>query len=374
MTRLIEVIDQTELNRVREPLERAWTLPPAAYTDARVFSAEAAELFNREWICVARVDQVAAPGDYLSVDLVEQPIVITRDFSGVLHALSRICLHRAMPVIEGAGNTRRLTCPYHRWVYELDGSLRGSPMMEDVENFDVHDCRLPSLQLEVWEGFVFVNLDPDARPLTPQLTGLSPLVENYQFADLVVAETIEFDSPWNWKILVENFLEAYHHIGTHKETLEPNFPSRASSVADNQGQPWSFLWMPGKEPVPEAEIVFPRLTDEQKQGLFAAAVFPTFLFAATAHSGIWYQLEPRAHDAMTLKIHVLLPAEVAAVLSDQEKREIGELVSVIHLEDIEVNQGPWRGLHAALTTQGRLSTFEKAIWQLNQYWADRLTG
>lgn len=373
MSKLIELIDQTALNRVREPLERAWTLPPAAYTDAHVFSMEVASLFSREWICVGRVDQVATPGDYLCVDLVQQPIVITRDQSGMLHALSRICVHRAMPVIEGAGNTRRLTCPYHKWVYELDGSLRGAPMMEGVEGFDEHDCRLPSLQLEVWEGFIFVNLDPDARALAPQLTGLSALVENYRFADLVVAETVEFDSPWNWKILVENFLEAYHHIGAHKDTLEPNFPSRKSSVADNGGQPWSFLWMPGNEPVPEAEIVFPRLTDDQKKGLFAAAVFPTFLFAATAHNGVWYQLAPRAHDAMTLKIHVLLPAAVAGLLSDREKREIGELVSVIHLEDIQVNQGPWQGLHGALTTQGRLSTFEKALWQLNQYWTDRLS-
>ena len=89
-------------------------------------------------------------------------------------------------------------------------------MMEEVEAFDERSCRLPSLALEVWEGFIFVNLDPDAAPLAPQLSGLDALVGNYHFGDLVVVETIEFDSPWNWKILVENFMEAYHHIGTHK--------------------------------------------------------------------------------------------------------------------------------------------------------------
>lgn len=371
---LTTLIDESEIARAREPLERSWTLPPRAYTDPRVFDAEIAAIFNREWICVGRADQVSEPGDYLCVDLISQPIVITRDRAGELHALSRVCVHRGMPVAEGSGNARVLTCPYHKWVYELDGRLRGAPMMEEVADFDERSCRLPGLALEVWEGFIFVNLDLDAKSLAQQLTGLEALVGNYHFGDLVVAETVHFDSPWNWKILVENFMEAYHHIGTHKETLEPVFPSRQSSVPDNGGQPWSFLWMPGIEPVPEEESIFPALSETQRNGLFAAAIMPNFLFAASAHNGIWYQLEPRAHDVMDLNIHVLLPPAVAASLSDDEKKEIGELISVIHREDIAANQGPWRGLHGALTTQGRLSSFEKAIWQLNQYWLDRLLG
>lgn len=374
MSNLIELIDQTQMDRVTAPLTRAWTLPPQAYTDSAVFQAEVTHIFEKEWICVGRTDQVPEAGDYLSVDLVSQPVVITRDRSGELRALSRICVHRGMPVVEGAGNATRLTCPYHKWVYELDGSLRGAPMMEGVEGFDERDCRLPSLALEVWEGFIFVNLDADAEPLTPRLSGLDQLVGNYHFGDLVIAETIQFDSPWNWKILVENFLEAYHHIGTHKDTLEPVYPSRQSSVPDNEGQPWSFLWMPGVEDNPAEESLFPDLTESQRNGLFAASIFPTFLFAATSHNGIWYQLEPRGHDAMDLKIHVLLPSAVAVALGEKEKREIADLVSVIHLEDIAVNEGPWRGLHGSLTRQGRLSTFEKAIWQLNQYWAHRLAG
>jgi phenylpropionate dioxygenase-like ring-hydroxylating dioxygenase large terminal subunit len=371
---LRELIDQAELERVRQPLGKAWTLPPKAYTEAAVFAAEVEGIFNREWICVGRIDQVAEPGDFMCVDLISQPIVITRDRSGELHALSRVCVHRGMPVVEGAGNTNLLTCPYHKWVYELDGNLRGAPMMEGVEDFDERSCRLPGLALEVWEGFIFVNLNADAEPLAPQLTGLDELVGSYHFGDLVVAETVAFDSPWNWKILVENFMEAYHHIGTHKETLEPVYPSRQSSVPDNGGQPWSFLWMPSVDGVPEEESVFPELSESQRSGLFAAAIMPNFLFAASAHNGIWYQLEPRGHDAMDLKIHVLLPKVVAESLSVAEKKGIGELVSVIHREDIAANEGPWRGLHGALTTQGRLSTFEKAIWQLNQYWLDRLAG
>lgn len=373
MTTLIDLLDRTELDAVSQPLNRARTLPPAAYTDADVFELEVERLFNREWICVGRMEQVDRPGDFLCVDLPAQPIVITRDRSGALNALSRICLHRGMPLVGGSGNARRLTCPYHNWVYELDGRLRGAPMMEGVEDLSESDCRLPRLALEVWHGFIFVNQNPDAAPLSPQLRGLERLIGNYGFENLVIAETVHFDSPWNWKILVENFMEAYHHIGTHRETLEPLYPSRRSTIPDNDGEPWAFLWMPGLEAVAEDSVVFPDLTAEERNGLFAACVFPTFLFAASGQNGIWYQLEPRAHDRMDLNIHILLPPEVAGGLSDEERRGIGELVSAIHLEDIAANEGPWLGLHGALTVQGRLSTFEKAIWQLNQYWVRRLS-
>ena len=178
---------EQEWDRVRRPLSGAWTLPPAAYTAADVFAAEVRRIFYRDWICVARTTQVPAPGDYLCAALaglaaialdppsrqegqpvhevvptvraprVDQPIVVSRDHSGELHALSRICVHRAMPVAEGSGNASRFVCPYHNWTYELDGRLRSAPMMEGADGFDPARCRLPRLGLEVWQGFVFVN-------------------------------------------------------------------------------------------------------------------------------------------------------------------------------------------------------------------------
>ena len=367
-----------EIARAREPLERSWTLPPAAYTDVDVYEAEKRTIFTRDWICVARVDQLPSPGDYACVDLLDQPIVVTHGLDGKLHAISRICLHRAMPVAEGRGNTTRFVCPYHNWTYELDGRLRGAPMMEGAEDFDAGKCRLPGLRLEEWNGFIFVNRDANAAELAPQLEGLARLIENYEFGHLVVVATTEFDSPWNWKILVENFMEAYHHIGTHKNTFQPLYPARDSVVVDNNGAPWTFLRMPGNSIAEEESAahqgpaVFPRLTEAEQNQLLAMNVFPTLLFAVSATGAFWYQLEPSSHDAMRLRIHFLLPPGIASGFDDKRRAETIEAVRMIHTEDIEANEGPWRGLHAAMTSQGRLSTFEKAIWQLNQLWLDRV--
>lgn len=341
----------------QRPLAEASTLPPAAYIDARTFELEKAAIFQRGWQCVGRVQQVREPGEYFCVDLQDQPIVVARDRQGELHALSRVCVHRGMPVASGAGQATRFVCPYHKWTYELDGRLRSAPMM-DGASFQTTDCQLPRLSLEVWQGFIFVNLDPDAQPLVPQLSGLNKLVENYGFESMEVATTLHYDSPWNWKILVENFIEAYHHIGTHKDSLEPIYPARDSSVPDNTQQPWVYLDMPG-------------ITDGEghTHHLFAAAVFPTFMFAASSRGGgAWYQMEVDAHDHFNLSIHGLVPQGASEQMDEADIAAVQATLQGVHEEDIGANLGVWQGLKAPLAQAGRLSTFEAAIWQLNQIW------
>lgn len=367
-------MDAAELDRVCAPLDQAWTLPPRAYTDPAVFAAEKAHIFAGGWVCVARADQLANIGDYRCVDLLDQPIVVVRGRDSTIRALSRVCLHRAMPVAEGAGNANRFVCPYHHWTYELDGRLRSAPMMQGASGFEAARCRLPELRVEVWQGFVLVNTNPDALPLAEALAGLDGCLANYRIDELVVVDSQAFDSPWNWKLLVENFMEAYHHIGTHRHTLEPLYPARTSYVVDNGNAPWALLRMPGRPGDEDHGGLppFPGLTERERRELIAGCVFPSLLFAASGTTVIWYQLEPRTHDRMMLQIHLLVRPEVAAALDEDARVVLRETVRAVHLEDIGANEGPWRGLQAPLTRQGRLSPYEKAIWQFNRWWAGRV--
>ena len=366
------LIPNDALRRVRNPLEDAWTLPPDAYTSPEIFARERETLFSHGWLCVGREEQFPQTGDFRCIDLPAQPIVVVRGHDDEIRAFSRVCLHRAMPVAEGCGNATRFVCPYHNWTYELTGQLRSAPMMEDARGFDAKQCQLPALAVERWQGFVFVNVDTDAEPLAPQLAELSQVIANYEFDEMVVVDTIEFDSPWNWKILVENFMEAYHHIGTHKTTFQPVYPARMSSIDDNGGEPWVLLRMPAKPEHAEEASVFPKLEDDQKNQLLAICVFPTLLFAASSTGAAWYQLEPTAHDQMTLKIHAMTTRAAAEALDDAGRAALMAMLRTVHEEDIEANRGPWLGLNGAMTTQGRLSGYEKSIWQLNQLWADAL--
>src|SRR5579863_9924802 len=91
------------------------TLPPACYTDQDFYRFEQEALFNHEWLCVGREDQVKGPGDYFTTQIIGEPILISRTRDGALKAMSAVCQHRAMLVAEGAGNTRGFVCPYHHW-------------------------------------------------------------------------------------------------------------------------------------------------------------------------------------------------------------------------------------------------------------------
>lgn len=197
-------------------------MPAGCYTEPDFFAFEQAEVFSRTWICVGRVEQVAERGDCFAWEVAGEPILITRGEDGEVHALSAICRHRG-EIIPCPEKGRALRCPLHFWTYDMQGRLKGVPRMGGAEAAATlrQSERLPSLRLELWHGFIFVNLDPDAEPLAPSLAKLEPLWAGYDATGLIAVPPAMSDTPlpWNWKVQVENFTDAYHpefvHIGTH---------------------------------------------------------------------------------------------------------------------------------------------------------------
>ncbi len=354
----------------RLPLGSAATLPASAYTDPGLYEVESERLFAGQWLCAGRVEQVAEPGDYVTLDLLGDALVVVRGKDGTVRVLSRACRHRGAEVVNGTGNARSFQCPYHAWTYGLDGALIGAPHMDEAEGFDKASCALPEIRSEVWEGWIFVNFDGAAEPLGPQLAPLADLLQGYEMSSHIALDVATFDSPFNWKVLVDNFMEAYHHIAIHRQTLEPVMPGADSWTPDNEG-PYSVLVMPAKEDDSDAESVY--LAGDN--GLVAAVVYPFHLFAPGPHGVAWYQLLPEAHDRFTLKIFMCHRPEIVNDPAQRETVEGGHaLVTHIHHEDIAACEGTWAGLNARSYTQGRLAPLEKPLWQFNQWWLDRMTA
>jgi phenylpropionate dioxygenase-like ring-hydroxylating dioxygenase large terminal subunit len=340
-----------------------------------VFELERERIFARSWMAVAREEQVPEPGDYLTLTLAGQPLVVVRGRDRRVRVLSSVCLHRAARVVEGSGNRTHFTCPYHAWSYGLDGVLLRAPLMEGTRAFTPGECRLPELRSENWGGFVMANLDPGAEPLAPQITEFTALFAAYRLQEWRCIDVLEYESPWNWKVLVENFMEAYHHIGIHPETFEPRFHARDSRVPDASG-PWSVLHMPAA-PTTGGEVHgLPRmdgLDPDQQRDLYASVVLPCLMLGLQADVCAWYQLLPDAHDRFKLRIHVLVPPETAALPEQEAIRDgLRAAVDAIHQEDIRANDLVQTGLRAPLTGQGRLSPLEKSIWQTNRWWLERM--
>ena len=369
---LLPGLSAEEIARSRRPLEDAWTLPAAAYVRQDIHALETERILRRSWTPLARVDQVPEPGDFIAMDLAGQPVLLVHGLDGTFRVMANVCRHRAAPVAQGTGRRKLFTCPYHAWSYDTEGRLAAAPLMEGARDFPSDDCRLTQFRSEVWEGFVMANLDPQAPPFAPQVESLRRYFEAFGVGDMVVARTLTYDSGWNWKVLVENFMEAYHHLAAHVQTLEPGFHARDSSVPDNDG-PWSILHMPAAAPDPGRPRLVQGLPDWQAGALFAAVAFPHFMFALHGDGMAWYQVLPTAGDRFVLKIHVCVPRHVLEMEgADDVLAHLEQATAAIHAEDIVVNDLVWRGLNAPASGQGRLSPLERSIWQMNQWWLARM--
>ncbi|MEM9622952.1 MAG: aromatic ring-hydroxylating dioxygenase subunit alpha, partial [Pseudomonadota bacterium] len=360
-----------QLARISAPLSEAYTLPTSAYTSEVVYAREVQRFLGDVWHPVARVEQVANPGDYLSLDLLGQPLLIVRDRDSQVRVMSRVCLHRSAPLIDGCGNRNKFTCPYHAWTYDLTGQLKSAPLMNGAADFSAEQLQLPQAAVEIWQGFVMANFAAQPTPFAPQVETFSHFIAPFNFADMRIAKTLTYQHDWNWKVLVDNFMEAYHHIAVHNKTFEPNFHARDSKIPDNDG-PWSILHMPAAHPGTREDKAS-QLEEWQLDDLFANVVFPMFLLGVQGTSLVWYQVLPEGPHSLELRIHICLPADWRQ-LADYADIVAGAaaMVDGVHQEDIAANDLVWSGLTAPLTQQGRLSPLERSIWQFNQWWLDQL--
>ncbi|MDO8802093.1 aromatic ring-hydroxylating dioxygenase subunit alpha [Phenylobacterium sp.] len=337
---------------VSDTLAGATALPRAAFADPQVFAAEQAGVFRAGWIPVARESDLAEAGAYRSVDIGGAPLVVTRDAAGEIHVLSRICRHRGMPVVEGSGVAKALTCPYHLWRYGLDGKLAAAPAMERSEVFDREDCDLPAIATARWNGWIFANIDGKAPPLEPQIAPLTARVAAFAPQAMVTVDTISLESPWNWKLMVENFMESYHHIGPHIGSLQQSNPGLGTYESDGAD-----LFTILENPPAEGD----------HHGFVVAAIFPTTLlfFSEGTPLGTWYELDSIEHGRFRLNIHLLASPDLAAIPEFVAGFRAQALA--IHDEDIPVCEGAQKGVTSPLYIPGPLSHLEASVWRLHRF-------
>jgi len=194
-------------------------LAPGDYHTAAAFERELAARLASAWTPVCRADEIG-PAGQKAVVVAGQPVLVTRDARGRLQALSNVCRHRGMLLVEGEARGEAIRCPYHLWTYGLDGRLAAAPFMGDA---DLTGCDLPRYAAADWCGWVFVNLARDPGPLADALAPLASL-DPARLTSLRIGYRLAFDHAWNWKVMVENFGESYHHIGTHAGTLQTLWP------------------------------------------------------------------------------------------------------------------------------------------------------
>lgn len=193
------------------PLSRP--LPPPYYWDAKLFEQEKRNVFAKCWRYAGHQTELPNPGDYMTMKVADESIFIMRGKDGQLRAFHNVCQHRAAELLQGRGTVKNfVTCPYHAWSYDHTGCLRAAINSENVAGFDKSNYSLSPVRLEVWLGFVFVNLDPQAEPLSVAGAELEALMRRFcpEIDRMKLVDRVEYAVKCNWKTVVDNFIESYH--------------------------------------------------------------------------------------------------------------------------------------------------------------------
>ena len=206
--------DVLNLYNPSDLLENASTIPAPWYFDPRIAQLERDSVFASNWQVLGRLDQVKDPGQFFTIDINNEPLLVIRSDDGQLRAFYNVCRHHAAAVVpEERGCAKQFRCPYHGWTYGNDGALKGMVEFEGVCNFSRADNGLVPVRLDAWENFLFVNLDGKAAPL-PEFLGKVPALA----APLKLTEKLHyFDRRiytlnCNWKVYVDNYLDGGYHV------------------------------------------------------------------------------------------------------------------------------------------------------------------
>lgn len=359
---------------VAQSFETATAIPKSAYTSDLVLDREISEIFKHDWVCVGRADQLAKPGDYLTYELAGQPVLVVRDANGALRAMSNVCLHRMSTLMEGSGNTTTLKCPYHGWVYSLDGSLRGAPGMDQNKAFDRKDYCLPQVRCENWLGWIMISLNPDAPDPNAHYAQVAEMIGDFDMGAYtnLFHETHVWNT--NWKVLAENFMESYHLPVCHAGTV--GGVSKLEEMDCPPGLPTFNYHYILKDASFKLAVAHPdntRLQGDWRRTTILMAIYPSLLITLTP-GYFWYlSLHPKGVD----HVHITYGGGMSPeFMNDPEAegmfQQAKALLDDVQVEDKGCTEAVYRGLCSDLARPGHLSHLERPIYDFATYLSGRI--
>ncbi len=284
----------------------SYLLPASAYTSREWFAREQRELFVKRWSHVGAIEDVSEPGDYFTATVGTAPMIVVRGDDGELRAFHNICRHRGMTMLDGAGNCGTgIDCFYHRWRYALDGDLVRVPQRkEQFPDIDMALWGLMPGSIAVWEGLVFVHVDPNARPFEQVIAGLAANIGTYRPGALKQVATRSFLANCNWKLFVENHIDVYHLWYLHAESLGDFDHTQFEYVQVDSD--W-FSYEPLREDhagLNRGTETIAHISERDRLGIGAHFVFPNTMIATSAEFVATYVAVPIAPDQSRIDLRI----------------------------------------------------------------------
>ena len=211
-------IDQEIFNLINSQ-KKNFPLDQKFYVDNIIFEKDIEHIFSNQWVFIGHVSRIPNIGDYFTVSIGDESIIVIRDKQNKINCFYNVCRHRGSHIcIESEGSLRKLICPYHAWTYNLDGSLKNASMMS--EDFKKEDWSLIKCNKNIFEGLIFINLSDKPISFNEFIRPLEPFISLHGLGRAKVAIRKEYEIEGNWKLALDNFHECYHCHPSHPEYCE----------------------------------------------------------------------------------------------------------------------------------------------------------
>ncbi len=358
------------------------TLPGSDYHAPEVFELERERIFFREWFYAGRADEAPEPGDFLTVDVVGESVLVVRGKDGELRGFYNVCRHRGSRLCdpETHGHAKgAIKCPYHAWSYAYDGRLIGTPMVGRDE-VDRESHGLWSIAVDVWQGFVFVHLgEPteSVRESFERQTDKPLQYERWRMDELRTAHRTVTEVAANWKILIENYNECLHCPTVHPELVAVAPTFARGEVIEAGRDDWGVSIVgggvgytaTGTTTIP----VMPGLDEHAASSMYGATVFPNMFVDLTGTVVIATRLQPRGPEHTTMVTDYLFRPEAIAD-PEFDPSEVVEFSELVAHQDYVVCERVQVGVRSRAFDHGVFAEKDALTYKFNQtYLAARET-
>ena len=369
------------------------SLPSAYYHSEEIFAREKEHIFAREWFCAAREEQVARPGDYLVLNLAGESVLVVRDKNGEVKAHYNVCRHRGARLQPAPGEevngdiklsggvlgANGIRCAYHQWTYGLDGRLLNAPHTKEGDGFCKADFSLYPVGVEIWGGFIFLNLFPgdasqQGRTLKMQFSEAIERVKRYPLSDLRIARRFTYEVQANWKVVMENYNECYHCGAVHPELCDivPAFRQAGGAGLEwERGVPHkegavTFTWT-GKT----NRTAFPGLNEDEKMRHKGELIYPNLMLSLACDHVVAFTLWPAAPGCTTVLCDFLFhPDEMKK--EDFDSRDAVDFWDLVNRQDWEICKRVQQGSGSRMHEFGYYAPMEDQSLDIRRYVLERL--
>ena len=353
------------------------TLPARYYCDPAILERELERIFARSWVCAGRADRIAEPGDYFTLGIGAEELLITRAAEGRVRAFHNVCRHRGSRLCEAERGHLQgsIQCPYHAWTYSLDGKLIGTPGMKEGVEICREEFSLHAAALETWGGFLFLRVEPAGPPLSDQLGDLGERFRRYPLGSLKSAVRLVHEVEANWKILVENYQECYHCPGVHPELCDI-VPLYRTGEVDGRGGEIAWFREGASTFTHGGKTRRPFLTglnEDEKRRFDGDLVLPNMflnLFPDYVHTRTLWPLGP----GRTRIISEWLFEPSTMARPDFDPSDAVEFLNLVGWQDWKICEGVQKGMASRVFKQGVYTPQERYAARIKRWVLEKLGG